>query len=405
VTGEKALRAAKEAGWVEPVTLHPALDPNRCISIGACADACPEGDILAIVNGSPELVNPTRCIGHGACAAACPVDAITLVFGTETRGVDIPFVRETFETNVEGVYIAGELGGMGLIRNAVTQGREAVEYLAGSLGRSNSDAYDVAIIGAGPAGIAATLEAKKHGLRYITLEQDDIGGTVLTYPRHKVVMTQPMELPLYGKSRFREIQKEDLLAFWQTVIEETGINIHTREKLERVTPHEGEFDLTTTKGTYRARRLVLAIGRRGTPRKLGVPGEQSSKVTYRLLEPEQYQGSRALVVGGGDSAIEAALALSAQTETEVQISYRKDLFSRVKPRNLDLLQSAIERGAVTTWLNTTVEKILPDKVTLVRDDSPLDLANDFVLVFAGGELPTQFLRKLGIRIDTKFGEA
>lgn len=389
---------------LEPVSLHPTLDPNRCIGTGACVDACPEGDILGIVAGVAELIHPTRCIGHGACAAACPVDAITLVFGTEHRGVDIPHVSDAFETNVGGIYVAGELGGMGLIRNAVTQGRQAIENISRRRAGDDTSVYDVAIIGAGPAGIAATLQAEKMGLRYVTFDQDDIGGTVLTYPRQKIVMTQPMELPLYGKCRFREIAKEDLLDLWHEVIDKTGIRIHTRQKVEKIGRRNGHFEITSPAGTYATQNALLAIGRRGSPRKLGVPGEDSAKVTYKLIEPEQYKGQRVLVVGGGDSAVEAALALAEQPGTSVSLSYRKDTFMRIKDKNQERLGVARDQGQIDVFLESNVAHIEPERVIVAVAGEAVDLDNDYVLVMIGGELPTNFLRMAGIRVERKHGE-
>ncbi len=398
------LQKAKSLGLTEPVSLHPKIDPNRCIATGACVQACPEGEILGLINGRAELVSPTRCIGHGACQAACPVDAIALVFGTERRGVEIPHVKETFETNVSGLYIAGELGGMGLIRNAVAQGKEAVEYISHTLSRRDPAVYDVAIVGAGPAGLAATLQAEKVHLRYITLDQDDIGGTVLTYPRQKLVMTQPMDLPLYGRCGFREIRKEELLGLWQDVIQTSGIEIHTHEKVENVERQNGYFRIVSARGEYLAQRVLLAIGRRGSPRKLGVPGERSSKVAYKLIEPEQYKRRKLLVVGGGDSAVEAALALGEQAGTEVTLSYRRGAFSRIKEQNRQRLERATEAGWLRVLYESNVLEIRPDSVVLQQRGSDIVLANDYVFVFIGGELPTAFLKKLGVQIEIKFGE-
>jgi thioredoxin reductase/NAD-dependent dihydropyrimidine dehydrogenase PreA subunit len=404
VRASEVVQKSMTGNLEEPVTLHPVLDPNRCISIGTCATACPEGDIIAMVNGNPQLITPDKCIGHGTCAAVCPVDAITLVFGTATRGVEIPQVKETFETNVPGIYIAGELGGMGLIRNAVEQGKQAIDHIGRSLPSRNGSSYDVAIVGAGPAGIAATLEAERQGLRYITIDQQDIGGTVLSYPRHKLVMTQPMHLPMYGKTKFREITKEDLLDFWRGVISDTGVKINTREKLMSVS-RNGSFDIVTSKDQYKAKRLLLAIGRRGTPRKLGVPGEDASKVTYTLIEPEQYRRSKILVVGGGDSALEAALALAAEEGSEVTISYRRNNFSRAKGRNQDLVKAAADDGLIRTMLESEVKQIGERSVVLEYNGGNVSIDNDYVVVCAGGELPTGFLKTLGVRADVKFREA
>ena len=145
------MQAANATG-AEPATLHPLIDYNKCLGCGTCVTACPEGDVLGIINDKAFLVTPSHCIGHGACKSACPQDAITLVFGTARRGVDIPVVKPNFETNVPGIFIAGELGGMGLIRNAIEQGRQAMEYVIKKPGVGQGNALDVVIVGAGPAG-------------------------------------------------------------------------------------------------------------------------------------------------------------------------------------------------------------------------------------------------------------
>lgn len=394
-----------KSGLSEPVTLHPKIDPNRCISIGACVKACPEEGVLGIVNGRARIISPTKCIGHGACQAACPTDAISLVFGTEIRGVGIPNLNKTFETNVSGIYIAGELGGMGLIRNAVTQGREAVENIASNLPKNKNNHYDVVIVGAGPAGLSATLQAKKEGLRYVTLEQEpDFGGTIITYPRQKLVMTQPMIIPLHGKYKRREILKEELIDLWRLIVKDTKIEINTNEKVENVEQNGKFFKVNTPKGSYLTEKVLLTIGRRGTPRKLGVPGEKSSKVTYQLLEPEQYMNKKLLVVGGGDSAIETALALGEQKGTEVSLSYRKDAFSRIKDKNRQRIEEAEKAGKVNIYFESQVKEITNDSVILVQNDKEINLENDFVFVFIGGVMPTPFLQKIGIQLEMKFGE-
>lgn len=404
-TARKQLESAVEAGLTEPVSLHPKIDPNSCISTGACVEACPEKGILGIVDNRAQLVAPTRCIGHGACQQACPTNAIALVFGTERRGVDIPHVRENFETNVPGVFIAGELGGMGLIRNAVTQGREAVEYIAKTHSGHSSDACDLIIIGAGPAGLAATLEAKKRQLNYLTLEQEsDIGGTVLHYPRQKLVMTQPMVIPMHGTYKRREISKEELIELWREVVASTGITVRCSEKVESVAKSNGVFTVTSTSGEYKARHVLIAIGRRGTPRKLGVKGEHSTKVAYKLLDPEQYRQKRLLVVGGGDSAVEAAMSLGEQEGTTVSLSYRKENFSRIKDGNRERLDRAVSNGWVKLLMNTQVAEIRHGEVVLSTAGPDLTLPNDQVFVFIGGELPTAFLKSIGIRMERKFGE-
>jgi heterodisulfide reductase subunit A-like polyferredoxin len=194
ITDEK-IEKALENGLHEPVSLYPHVDLNSCIGTGACVKACVEKDILGLKHGKAVIINAARCIGHGACFHACPTHAISLKIGTEKRGVELPHVSKTFETNVPGIFIAGELGGMGLIKNAVEQGRQATENIIRSLKKEHDVDYDIIIIGAGPAGISASLTAKKNDVRFLLLEQDSLGGTVFTYPRTKVVMTSPMHLP------------------------------------------------------------------------------------------------------------------------------------------------------------------------------------------------------------------
>jgi thioredoxin reductase (NADPH) len=405
---EAKIAKAKLEGIHEPVSLHPVVDPGKCIATGACITACPEKDILGIVNGKATPVNASHCIGHGACFHACPTQAITLVIGTEKRGVELPHVDKTFETNVPGIYIAGELGGMGLIKNSVTQGRQAVENIVKGMKKHHDETqYDLVVVGAGPAGIAATLTAKKHHLRCLTIEQDTLGGTVYSFPRSKIVMTAPMDLPLYGKLKLFETSKPELLELWKDVLAKNEIRIKENTKVESITHQGNHYDVETNTGEHFTTLFVLlAIGRRGTPRKLGVTGENLEKVAYRLLEAESIEGKNIVVVGGGDSAIESALLLAVQNN--VILSYRNDSFSRIKPKNLEKIKAAIEDKSVDVRFNTTLLEITPDEVTFASVTNPDDrqtVKNDLVYVFAGGELPTQFLKKVGIDITTKFGEA
>ena len=402
---EEKVRKAKEDGLHEPVSLHPYIDVNKCIQTGACISACPEKDILGIINGKATLINASQCIGHGACFEACPTGAISLRLGTEKRGVDLPDINPYFETNVPGIFIAGELGGMGLIRNAVEQGRKATENIARSIKRNQKVDYDLIIIGAGPAGISACLTAKKHNLSFLLLEQETLGGTVFTFPRKKIVMTSPMDLPLYGKVKLFETSKAELLDLWQNALNKNNIKIKENSKVESITSEDGIFKIVTLKGElFTCESVLLAIGRRGTPRKLNIPGEMKEKVAYRLLEPELITGKDIIVVGGGDSAVESALLLA--DENNVTVSYRNEVFNRIKPANSIALNKAVSDKKLNVKLNTNLIAIDDDSVTLsvVPGGEKLQLKNDLVYIFAGGELPTQFLEKAGIKITKKFGE-
>lgn len=397
---------AKELGFHEPVSLHPVVNPDICIGSAACITACPEHDILGLVNGQATSINASRCVGHGACFHACPVQAITLCIGTEKRGVDLPHISQEFETTIPGIFIAGELGGMGLIKNAVEQGKQAVSYLSQKLKNKSNAKYDVVIVGAGPAGISATLEACKRNLKYVTLEQDTLGGTVSNFPRAKIVMTSPMDLPLHGKVKLSETSKTQLLALWNEVITKNNITINQLEKVESIEKQEDFFIVQTNKNHYTTKSVLLSIGRRGSPRKLDVPGEEKEKVAYRLLEPELIHNQKILVVGGGDSAIENALLL-ADENNKVTLSYRGESFSRIKPKNLERINQASKNGKVKVMLNSEVSEILDNSVIMRIHDlpEPKVIENDLVYIFAGGVLPTKFLEEIGIRITKKFGEA
>lgn len=408
------LEEARARGANEPVSLHPRIDPGRCIGSGACVRACPEKHVIGLVNNRAVLINASACIGHGACEAACPVEAIDLVFGTVKRGVELPRVRETFETNVPGLYIAGELGGMGLIRNAVTQGRQAVDFLAAGLrGEKSSHSFDppqvdLLVVGAGPAGISACLAAQRAGLSVRVLEQDSPGGTILNYPRRKLVMTQPMLLPGEEPWQIREISKEELLERFNALLEARRPEIRCGERVVEIHQEEEGFRVDTRltdggEGRHWARRVLLCIGRRGTPRRMGVPGEESPLVQYQLRDPEAFLGEACVVVGGGDSAIEGALRLAGAGAASVDLVHRGEGFARAKTANQEALRAASAQGRVRVRLNARPERVLAGALEIRTGELPLSLEAGLVLVQIGGELPTALLKQAGIIVDTHFG--
>lgn len=399
------LQSAKEMGIHEPpVSLHPIIDHNICLGCSTCVDACPEGKILGVIREKAHLVNPSHCIGHGACKAACPTGAITLVLGNETRGIDIPMLNSNFETNVPGLFVAGELGGMGLIRNAIEQGRQAMESIRKSVGGMKSTVpYDVVIIGAGPAGISATLDAHQHKLRYVTLEQETLGGTVAHFPRGKIVMTAPVQLPIIGQIKFTSTTKEKLISFWEEVEQRTGISINYQERMDTIEKTSDGFIVKTPKQSYHTKTVLLGIGRRGTPRKLNVPGEDQNKVVYRLVDAAQYRHQHVLVVGGGNSALEAAIAIAEEPDTHVTLSYRSKVFGKANPKLIDKAGMLEKNGDLQLLLNSTVQKIDQKEVLLNTEEGELRLDNDAVIVCAGGVLPTPMLKSLGVDIETKHG--
>lgn len=400
-----SLAESTEAGLTEPASLHPVINADRCLGCGACVRACPEGQVIGLIGGKATLIEAASCIGHGACKAACPFDAIELVFGTEKRGVDIPHVGRDFQTNVPGLFIAGELGGMGLIRNAITQGSQAIAGVQVVARDRRHPELDLVIVGAGPAGIAASLAAKAAGLRFITLEQETFGGTVAHFPRGKIVMTTPVVLPLVGLMRFREVSKEKLLAFWADILRRIELPLTYGAQVELIERDAAGFTIATPRGPLRAATVLLAIGRRGTPRKLDVPGEEQAKVVYRLADPAQYRGKHVLVVGGGDSALEAAASLAEEPGTLVTLSYRSKAFARAKLKNRKRVEAGQAAGTIDVRLGSTVVQIGRENVEIETGGDHETIANDAVIVCAGGILPTKFLRDVGITVETKHGTA
>lgn len=406
--GADALRRARAEGRDAPASLHPVINPSACIGTLSCIKACPEGDIIGMVDGAARLIEASNCIGHGRCALECPMDAIRLVMGDSERGVDLPEVDARFESGRAGVFVVGELGGMGLIQNAITQGLQAGATLAHDLasegGDDSRDGADVVIVGAGPAGLAAAAALAQQGRSFVVLEQGRFGGAIASYPRQKIAMSARLQIPGFGAFGKKRLSKEELLEGLENVAERFDIRPRTETKVTAIEGEAGRFVVQTDRGPIRTRRVVLATGRRGSPRRLGVPGEDLAKVTYELIDPAQYEGSAVLVVGGGDAAIEAACMLAEATSARVTLSYRKPTFGRCRPANRERVQKLVDSGRIDARLPSEVKSVAEDHVILSAPDGDDSLENDYVIVNIGGELPLQFLEACGVPMKRHHGQ-
>jgi thioredoxin reductase len=395
---------AVRLGLDRPVAQFPFVDAQRCLGCGSCVDACPEGDVLGVVGGVATVINGLKCIGHGKCEEACPVGAIEVGLGDLRQRDDVPLMDEWNETTVPGLFVAGELGGLALVRNAVAQGRRVVERIVQKRRAAGSDSggvLDVVIVGAGPAGLSAAATAREKGLRYLVLEREqDLGGTVLHYPRRKLVLVQAVDIPLWGRLKEAEYSKERMLALFEELLHRHRLEVRFGAEVQEVRRDEAGFAVHAGGSIHRARFVILALGRRGTPRKLGVPGEELAKVMYRLLEADSYRGQHVLVVGGGDSAVEAALGLARDKRNQVTLSYRREKLVRIKKRNEDRIQELIAARAVTPRFGSEVVEIRPASVLLRTGPDTHEIRNDYVFVAAGGEPPFGLLRRMGVRFGS-----
>jgi len=413
--GERVLQSEVDAiaamGELLPPTLHPVIDPSRCIGSGACVRACPEHQVIGLLQGRATLVSPMSCIGHGACAAACPAQAIQLVFGTRSRGLELPRIDRDFQTNQPGIYIAGELGGMGLIRNAIVQGAQAARHIVTGPSpqlrrRGRGGALDALIVGAGPAGISATLSMLEAGLNVLLVDQETFGGTIMHYPRAKVVMTGDLPLPLVGTVKRNTMSREALVELWRDIQRRFNVPFKSHQLVQGVeATADGMWRVKTETDEFCAANVVLALGTRGSPRRLGVPGEELGKVHYRLLEPKEFAGKHVLVVGGGNSAVESALSLHDFGGcASVGISYRREQFFRCRSDNRKRIDTAIGSGRVRAFMSTNVVNVTPRRVTFQNDGNAYEIDNDAVIAQLGGTAPTEVLKSFGIELVTKYGE-
>ena len=397
--------ASKPGSAASPAgALRALVRADMCVGCGTCVAECPEPGAITM-RGKLAVVDDALCKGHADCVKGCPVGAISMNAGAAVNRISVPFVQPSFETNVPGIYIVGELGGRGLIKNAINEGKLAIEHIARAVGPADMPAahglLDVVIVGSGPAGLSAALEANRRRLKYVVLEQGSLSDTVRKYPRHKVLLADSTLIPLYGDLWVADCAKEELLHVWESLVQSAGLVVRTGEKVERVEREADLFLVATTLAQYSARRVVLATGRRGSPRRLGVAGEELAKVFYDIVEMEAFAGRRVLVVGGGDSAVESAVGLARQDGTEVLLSYRGEMLSRITERNREKITAAIASGQVRPFFSSHVREIRPDVVVLDAGGESTIVPNDCVIIRIGGEAPYAFLEQLGVQIVHK----
>jgi thioredoxin reductase/NAD-dependent dihydropyrimidine dehydrogenase PreA subunit len=379
---------------------HPAINTSICVGCGTCVLSCQEKDTLYLINGKSALVNPFACKSHGDCERQCPTGALQLVEYGKRMKVHIPEVDDHFQSSVKGIYIVGVLSGAGLIKEAINQGRAAVNHIMRDVYPDNLP--NVVVVGAGPAGLSAFLSCRKFGLPSLCLEKENTANTIRNFPKKKILMAEPVDMPIYGPLWVGDTTREKLLEAWERILEKTGVDITIGSQLEHIRGSDGNFIVTASGQEYSCQKVILALGNRGVPRKLKVSGEDGDNVFYNLLDAKEFSGTSVTISGAGDSAVEAALSLM-QQQCRINIVLRGDGFPRVKAKNREKIVQAIENKNITAFYNSRVAAI--DSNTISIEDSlsgqSHNLPNDHVFVMIGGELPFQLLEKIGISVIEK----
>ncbi len=311
-----------------------------------------------------------------------------------------PVIDGNFESNIPGLYVIGDLGGAPVVKLALAQGARTADHIASKPDATGAsgDRFDLVVVGAGAAGLSAALGAQAHGLRVVVIEKNKIANTIEDFPEGKWIYAEPETVPAEGKLWLEGASKEDLLARWRQAVESALLDVRTGEGLAGLKKIKGEFEVTTTKAIYHSTRVVLATGQRGNARELHVPGEDRDTVFHRLYSPKHYAGEDILVVGGGNSAVEAAVALAGQNR--VILSYRGPEFTRVFKDNRRKLRAATEAGRIRVIFKSQVKRFDNGMCSLEVEGAgatPVKFDHAFVLI--GADPPAEFLRSLGLRLE------
>ena len=381
------------------------INDDRCTGCDACVAVCPT-NVLDLVSNKSRVLRFHDCIQCEACMWACPTEALVMFReGSEPPPLKVPELDDSYQTAIPGQYLIGEVAGKPLVKNAANLGRGVVEHMLkhgmqpGALRGEGPNAFDVAIVGSGPGGLSAALTCIQRGLSYVILEKEQlIASTIARYPKGKLVMAEPYEslnlslLPVFDSS------KEQIIPIWRELIERVGLKIRQGEAVESATRKpDGTFDVRTTVAAYRAQRVILATGTRGKPRTLQVPGENLPKVANLLDDPDDWRGKDVLVVGGGDSAVEAALAL-ADAGARVIISYRGKSFNRAQPKNKQAIESYAAQNRLKAKYQSQVVSFEPQNVIIaLADGSQKRYPNTGAFVLIGADPPVTWLEKMGVR--------
>lgn len=311
--------------------------------------------------------------------------------------------EKNFESNIRGIYIAGELGGMSTLDSVSRQAVGVVDYITGKIDRAHKSDYDLVIIGAGPAGIAASLAAKVNNLRFILLEQYTMARSIENNPRKKILTNGDILLPLAGRLKFRGTDKSDLINLFHGLIIKYRIPVQENCRAESIIKLNNSFNVISSDlQKFTTAAVLLAIGKRGSPRKLNIPGESKEKVAYSIPDIDNIKGERILIVGNNNIAVESALILSGQNE--VTIACRQNTFSDLKPLTGKLISKAASLGSIKILSSSRVILIEENHIILSTPEGYIKLHNDLVFILYGGDSAENFLEKAGISTAGVFAE-